>query len=65
MQSMKLAAELVDLAHLAQHTALVHGGQDSQRLSKGFGPGKTMVDLEIQIVLLCGPKDPVLLHPGR
>jgi len=27
MQSMKLAAELVDLSHLAQHTGLVHGDE--------------------------------------
>jgi hypothetical protein len=29
------------------------------------GPWRIILDVVIQIVLLCGPKDPVPLHPGR
>ena len=41
----------------------------SQRLSanlyRGLGPWRIILDVVIQIVLLCGSKDPVFLHPGR
>ena len=54
------------LCRSVRHAGLVHGGPKTLSESlKWAGPWRIILDVVIQIVLLCGSKDPVLLHPGR
>jgi hypothetical protein len=48
-----------------QHAGLVHDGPKTlSEYLKRAGPWRTILDVVVQIVLLCGSKDPVLLHAG-
>jgi hypothetical protein len=67
MRGMKIAVWIFRvLCSSVRHAGLVHDGPKTLgEYLKRAGPWRIILDAAIQIVLLCGPKDPVLLHPGH
>ena len=67
MRGMKLAMWIFRVLYSSvRHAGLVHGPPKTlSEYLEGSGPQRIILDVVIQTVLLCRPKDPVLFHTGE